>query len=97
MGKSDHLGVLVTKKSKEVRTFARTTRKRIYKNFNKEAFLHDIEKAKREGKFDAVHSADNPMMLLMCLRKSTVIFLIAMLLSKSSRIVQTMCLISHLN
>ena len=97
VGKSDHLGVLVTKKSKEVRTFARTTRKRIYKNFNKEAFLHDIEKAKREGKFDAVHSADNPMMLLMCLRKSTVIFLIAMLLSKSSRIVQTMCLISHLN
>ena len=31
VGKSDHLGVSVTKSSKEVRTFARTMRKRIYK------------------------------------------------------------------
>ena len=60
VGKSDHMGIIVTKSTKELRTSARTTRKRIYKNFDKEAFLKDIEEAKRNGKFEGVHTADNP-------------------------------------
>ena len=60
VGKSDHLGIIVTKSSKELRTFARTTKKRIYKNFDREAFSNDIEEAKRNGKFEGVHTADNP-------------------------------------
>ena len=60
VGKSDHMGIIVTKSSKELRTSARTTWKRIYKNFDKEAFLKDIEEAKRNGKFEGVHTADNP-------------------------------------
>ena len=57
VGQSDHLGVLITK---EVRNYARTTRKRIYKNFNKEAFLNNIQEAKCAGKFDGVFSASTP-------------------------------------
>ena len=60
VGKSDHLGVLLTKSSKEVRNFARTTRKRIYKNFDKAAFLNDVQDAKTAGRFAGVLEADNP-------------------------------------
>ena len=60
VGKSDHLGVILTKASKEVRTCTRTTRKRIYKHFDKESFLHDLKVAKAAGKFLGVHSATNP-------------------------------------
>ena len=60
VGKSDHLGILITKTSKEVRTYARTTRKRIYKNFSREAFIQDIKEAKRAGKFNGVFNAKNP-------------------------------------
>ena len=60
VGKSDHLGVLLTKSSKEIRTFARTTRKRIYKNFDKTAFIHDLEEAKKDGKFVGVFTAESP-------------------------------------
>ena len=34
IGQSDHLGLLVTKKTRELRTCARTTKKRVYKNFD---------------------------------------------------------------
>ena len=60
VGKSDHLGIMITKASKEVRTFARTTKKRIYKNFKRDAFLKDIEEAKRAGKFDGIFLATSP-------------------------------------
>ena len=60
VGKSDHLGVIITKSSKEVRTFARTTRKRIYKNFRKDAFLLDLEKSKADGNFDGIFTAESP-------------------------------------
>ena len=60
VGQSDHLGILITKSSKEVRNYVRTTRKNIYKNFNKEAFLNDIQEAKCAGKFDGVFSASTP-------------------------------------
>ena len=51
VGQSDHLGIMVTKYSRELRQTARTTRKRVYKNFNHTEFLEDIRKAKREGQF----------------------------------------------
>ena len=60
VGKSDPLGVSVTKSSKEVRTFARTTRKRIYKQFDKKAFVSDLTDAKRRGKFLGVLAASDP-------------------------------------
>ena len=59
IGKSDHLGVFVTRFSKEVRSSPRTIKKRIYKNFNKEKFREDILKAKKDGKFDKIHETDN--------------------------------------
>ena len=59
IGKSDHLGVFVTRFSKEVRSSPRTIKKRIYKNFNKEKFREDILKAKKDGKFDKFHETDN--------------------------------------
>ena len=60
VGKSDHLGVLMSKFSREVRTTARTTRKRVYKNFEKETFIQDIKEAKRVGKFSEIHLATDP-------------------------------------
>ena len=60
VGRSDHLGVLMMKASKEVRHCTKTTRKRVYKNFDRVAFLHDIEQAKVAGNFRDVHNADNP-------------------------------------
>ena len=59
VGRSDHLGIIITKASREVRTYARTTKKRIYKMFDPESFRADIAKAKEDGKFDdVVHSSD---------------------------------------
>ena len=46
VGKSDHMGVLLSKFSREVRSCTKTTRKRIYKNFDSEKFLEDIREAK---------------------------------------------------
>ena len=60
VGKSDHLGVLLNKSSKEVRGSARTNRKRIYKLFDKEAFIHDIEEAKNAGNFDRILTTECP-------------------------------------
>ena len=54
VGQSDHLGIMVTKYSKELRSTARTTRKRVYKNFNEEAFVEDIKQAKAEGLFSKI-------------------------------------------
>ena len=55
VGKSDHLGVYITKFSREVRTSPRTVKKRTYKEFNKEKFKEDIVAAKNSGAFDDVH------------------------------------------
>ena len=59
IGKSDHLGVIVTKSSKEIRSSPRSVKKRIYKTFDKNAFKADILKAKSEGSFDAIFEADD--------------------------------------
>ena len=60
VGKSDHLGVLLNKASKEVRKFARTTRKRIYKQFSKTEFIKDLQEAKNSGKFAEMFTAETP-------------------------------------
>ena len=57
MGKSDHLGVIVTKSSKEIRSKPRTTKKRIYKSFDQIAFRNDILKAKADGLFAPIFNA----------------------------------------
>ena len=56
VGKSDHLGVFITKFSREVRTSPRTTKKRIYKEFDAAKFKEDILNAKRNGMFQDVHN-----------------------------------------
>ena len=59
IGKSDHLGVIITKFSKEIRSGPRTIKKRIYKNFDKEKFREDILKAIDNGAFNFIHETDN--------------------------------------
>ena len=54
LSKSDHLGISIIKKSKEIRTSPNTTKKRIYKNFDKEAFVAEIREAKQAGTFENV-------------------------------------------
>lgn len=57
MGRSDHLGVVVTKSSKEIRSKPRSIKKRVYKNFDHEAFRNDILKAKSDGLFAPLFDA----------------------------------------
>ena len=59
MGRSDHLGIVVTKSSKEIRSNPRSIKKRIYKNFDEEAFRNDILKAKNDGLFEPIFDAEN--------------------------------------
>ena len=42
VGRSDHFGVTVVKYSRELKTCPKVSKRRSYKNFNKEAFLADI-------------------------------------------------------
>ena len=51
VGESDHLGTLVSKQSREVRTCTRTTKKRIYKNFDPTVFQNDLKEVKDKGLF----------------------------------------------
>ena len=57
MGRSDHLGVVVTKSSKEIRSNPRSIKKTVYKNFDHEAFRNDILKAKSDGLFAPLFDA----------------------------------------
>ena len=59
VGQSDHLGLLVTKKTRELRTCARTTKKRVYKNFDANKFLSDIREAKDKGLCDMMHMTED--------------------------------------
>ena len=59
VGKSDHMGILVTKYCREVRCCTKTTRKRIYKNFDSNKFIEDIRAAKSSGKFDVIHATED--------------------------------------
>ena len=59
VGQSDHLGLLITKKTNEIRTSTKTTKKRIYKNFNAAAFIQDIKEAKQAGKFAEILTCED--------------------------------------
>ena len=59
VGQSDHLGVMVTKMSREMRTSPRTTRKRVYKNFVPCDFINDIRAAKESGSFSSMHDTED--------------------------------------
>ena len=59
VGKSDHMGLIINKFSREVRTCTKTTRKRVYKNFDCERFVEDIREAKQMGKFDQIHATED--------------------------------------
>ena len=56
---SDHLPVMVTKLSHEIRTQPKTIRKRMYKNFSPHNFLLEINSYMQNGKFDIVTSNNN--------------------------------------
>ena len=53
------MGILVTKYCREVRTCTKTTRKRVYKNFDCHKFLEDIRTAKQMGKFNVIHETED--------------------------------------
>ena len=59
VGPSDHLGLLVTKKTRELRTSARTTKKRVYKNFDRNDFLTDMKVAQDTGLFEEMHQTED--------------------------------------
>ena len=49
IGSSGHMGIILTKSSKEIRSNPRSVKKRIYKNFDNKKFREDILKAKEDG------------------------------------------------
>ena len=55
-GNSDHLGVIVTKYSKEIKQRPRTTKKRSYKDFNSKDFIREI----KYTKFDEILDTNDP-------------------------------------
>lgn len=55
-GNSDHLAVEITKYSKEIRQFPRTTKKRSYKSFSADEFTREV----KYTNFEDVLEADNP-------------------------------------
>ena len=58
-GSSDHMAVLVTKKSREIRSQPRFIKKRNYKNFNCVDFLQELRNYITEGGFEKVLESDN--------------------------------------
>ena len=59
VGSSDHMGTILTKSSREIRSNPRSVKKRIYKNFDKQKFRQDIIKAKEDGLFDPIHNTES--------------------------------------
>ena len=53
------MGIFVTKFSKELRSSARTTKKRVYKQFDKEKFAAAIKEAKYDGRFKNIQTTDD--------------------------------------
>ena len=58
VGKSDHLGIACCRSSKELRSTARTTKKRVYKHFDETAFQTDMRSAKESGCFEKVFESN---------------------------------------
>ena len=59
-GSSDHMAVLVIKRSREIKNQPKTIKKRNYKHFNEASFLHDVSEALNSGAFDTVLSSTDP-------------------------------------
>jgi hypothetical protein len=59
VGQSDHLGISSIRSSEELRSSARTIKKRIYKNFDKSAFQTDMKNAKQRGHVDEVFECED--------------------------------------
>ena len=53
-GSSDHLPVIITKYSRELRSQPKTVRKRSYRKFNVEHFLHDVYSHSINGSFQKI-------------------------------------------
>ena len=62
IGKIDHMGILISKASKEIRFSQRTTLKRVYKCFDEQSFKNDIAQAKLRGDFDRVFASNDENM-----------------------------------
>ena len=58
-GSSDHMPVMVTKYSRELRSQPKTIKKRNYKNFSVPDFLHDVNEVVQNGGFEKVLNNDN--------------------------------------
>ena len=69
IGRSDHLGIMVTKSSKDIRSNPRSIRKRVYKDFDTTAFRNDILRAKAEGLFNQFLVQFVKNILTLCLKK----------------------------
>ena len=59
-GDCDHMAIVVTKYSREVKVMPKTVKKRNYKNFNAEAFLNDVLNSKQTGAFKKVEESCSP-------------------------------------
>lgn len=59
VGMSDHMGIMVTKNSREIRSHPKTTRKRVYKEFDRDAFRNDMKEAKDNGAFNEMFETDD--------------------------------------
>ena len=59
-GDSDHMAVMVTKFSREVKTSPKTIKKRNYKNFNDVLFLNDVNHSLQSGEFNKVLNSSSP-------------------------------------
>ena len=55
IGDSDHHALYLHKDSKDKHTYRRTSKKRVYKNFNKDNFVEDLSKAKQAGLFKGMY------------------------------------------
>ena len=56
---SDHLPIMVTKLSHEIRTQPKTIRKRLYSRFSPADFLLDLQNSLQNGDFNRVTNSDN--------------------------------------
>ena len=59
-GDSDHMAVMVTKYSREVKVMPKTIKKRNYKHFDPVAFLNDVVSSKQCGNFERVLNSRCP-------------------------------------
>ena len=59
IGDSDHEGIMVHKRSREIKDNKRCIKRRSYKNFEEHSFKASISKAKENGSFCDVFETDD--------------------------------------